>query len=156
MKGKLLELYYFGLDYIGIVLSYKISCGFYFRTFLAWMHVSIILAGASIAILAFSGKKSNPGSQVYGMIMLPVAVCFIVYAMFQCKFLLESSLFVKVSLANHNSTLYKTNTDTRRAYMLRNKLPGPYDDTAGPTILGIILMISIVSQFAIKLYTIAA
>lgn len=45
-------------------------------------------------------------------------------------------------------------SDTRRAYMLRNKLPGPYDDTVGPTVLGILLMMSIVSQFLIKLNSI--
>lgn len=55
------------------------------RTFLAWMHISILLAGASIAILAFSGSNENPGSQIYGVVMLPVAVAFIVYAMYQCK-----------------------------------------------------------------------
>ncbi|CAJ1964044.1 unnamed protein product [Cylindrotheca closterium] len=100
------------------------------RTFLAWMHVSIILAGASIAILAFSNtKKSTPGSQLYGLIMLPVAVCFIVYSMYQYM---------------------------RRAYMIRNKHPGPYDDTVGPTVLGIILMMSIVGQFVIKLNAIVS
>jgi uncharacterized membrane protein YidH (DUF202 family) len=56
------------------------------RTFLAWMHVSIILAGASIAILAFSDQHENAASQIYGIVMLPVAVAFIVYAMYQCKF----------------------------------------------------------------------
>ena len=55
------------------------------RTFLAWMHISIILAGASIAILAFS-EEGNPASQVYGIVMLPVAVAFIIYSMYQCKF----------------------------------------------------------------------
>ncbi|KAG7368950.1 DUF202 domain containing protein [Nitzschia inconspicua] len=97
------------------------------RTFLAWMHISIILAGASIAILAFTGESTNVGKQIYGLIMLPVAISFIVYAMYQY---------------------------TRRAYMIRNKLPGPYDDTVGPTVLGIMLMISITAQFAIKLMTI--
>jgi hypothetical protein len=52
------------------------------------MHISILLAGASIAILAFAGKKSNPGSHLYGLVMLPVAVTFIVYAMYQCKCML--------------------------------------------------------------------
>jgi uncharacterized membrane protein YidH (DUF202 family) len=58
------------------------------RTFLAWMHISIILAGASIAILAFSGENGNMGKQMYGLIMLPVAIAFIVYAMYQCKSLI--------------------------------------------------------------------
>jgi hypothetical protein len=39
--------------------------------------------------------------------------------------------------------------------MIRNKHPGPYDDTVGPTVLGVVLMISIVCQFAIKLYSIS-
>eukprot|EP00934_Nitzschia_sp_Nitz4_P008899 Nitzschia sp. Nitz4//scaffold47_size129522//123259//124089//NITZ4_003572-RA/size129522-snap-gene-0.191-mRNA-1//1//CDS//3329552863//8889//frame0 len=98
------------------------------RTFLAWMHISIILAGASVAILAFSGSVENPMSQMYGVIMLPVAIAFIVYSMYQY---------------------------TRRAYMIRNKHPGPYDDTVGPTVLGVLLMLSIVAQFAIKLYSIS-
>ena len=55
------------------------------RTFLAWMHVSVILAGASVAILALSDYE-NIGKQLYGLIMLPVAVAFLVYAMYQCKF----------------------------------------------------------------------
>ena len=49
------------------------------RTFLAWMHVSIILAGASIAILAFSDHAPHrPGAELYGVVTLPVAVIFIV------------------------------------------------------------------------------
>ncbi|VEU33989.1 unnamed protein product [Pseudo-nitzschia multistriata] len=93
------------------------------RTFLAWMHVSIILAGASVAILTLSDYE-NIEKQLYGLIMLPVAVAFLVYAMYQ---------YVK------------------RAHMLRNKLPGPYDDTVGPTVLSIMLMVSITAQFAIKM-----
>jgi uncharacterized membrane protein YidH (DUF202 family) len=54
------------------------------RTFLAWMHLSVMLAGASIAILAFA-EDQNPFSQIYGVVLLPVAIAFIVYAMYQCK-----------------------------------------------------------------------
>lgn len=96
------------------------------RTFLAWMHISVILAGASVAILALS-DYDDIGKQLYGLIMLPVAIAFLVYSMFQ---------YVK------------------RSYMIRNKLPGPYDDTVGPTVLGIMLMASITAQFAIKLIAI--
>ena len=64
------------------------------RTFLAWMHISILLAGASIAILAFSGSNENPGSQIYGVVMLPVAVAFIVYSMYQCKYRFFSFLVI--------------------------------------------------------------
>ena len=48
------------------------------------MHLSVMLAGASIAILAFA-EEQNPFSQIYGVILLPVAIAFIVYSMYQCK-----------------------------------------------------------------------
>jgi len=38
--------------------------------------------------------------------------------------------------------------------MIRHKLPGPYEDTVGPAVLGIMLMVSISAQFAIKLIAI--
>lgn len=94
------------------------------RTFLAWMHLSVVLAGASIAILAFA-DENNPFGQLYGVVLLPVAVSFIVYAMYQYS---------------------------RRAYMIRRRMPGPYEDTVGPAVLGVMLMLSIVAQFALKLY----
>jgi uncharacterized membrane protein YidH (DUF202 family) len=56
------------------------------RTYLAWTHISIILAGASIAILAMTDEKASTGSQLYGIVTLPVAVAFIVYSMYQCKY----------------------------------------------------------------------
>ena len=95
------------------------------RTFLAWMHLSVILAGASIAILAFA-EDENPVSQLYGVVLLPVAIAFIVYSMYQY---------------------------TRRARMIRHRHPGPYEDVVGPTVLGVMLMVSITAQFALKLYS---
>jgi uncharacterized membrane protein YidH (DUF202 family) len=94
------------------------------RTFLAWMHLSVILAGGSIAILAFA-QTNNPLSQLYGVVLLPVAMAFILYSMYQYQ---------------------------RRATMIRTRHPGPYDDTTGPVVLAVMLMLSIVAQFALKLY----
>lgn len=94
------------------------------RTFLAWLHASILLAGASVAIVAFA--DANPWSQLYGVMLLPVAIAFICYSMYQYA---------------------------RRSAMIRQKSPGPYEDTVGPTVLGTMLMLSILAQFAIKLYT---
>lgn len=96
------------------------------RTFLAWLHVSVILAGASVAIVAFTDSQSSSPGALYGVILLPVSIAFILYAMIQY---------------------------TRRASMIRRKSPGPYMDIAGPTVLTVILMLSIVTQFSIKLYT---
>ena len=56
------------------------------RTFLAWMHVSVILAGASVAIVAFTDADTQSvPHQLYGVILLPVSIAFILYAMTQCK-----------------------------------------------------------------------
>ena len=96
------------------------------RTFLAWLHVSVLLAGASVAIVAFTDSHSSSPGALYGVILLPVSIAFILYAMIQY---------------------------TRRASMIRRKSPGPYVDVAGPTFLTVILMLSIVTQFSIKLYT---
>ena len=97
------------------------------RTFLAWMNLSITLAGASIAILAFA-QDQNPFAQLYGILLLPVAIAFIIYSMYQYN---------------------------RRSTMIRRRNPGPYEDTVGPAVLGLMLMFSIVAQFALKLYSIA-
>lgn len=96
------------------------------RTFLAWMHVSVILAGASVAIVAFTDAHDSVASQLYGVILLPVSIAFILYAMVQYS---------------------------RRASMIRRKAPGPYVDIVGPSVLTVILMLSIVAQFSVKLYT---
>ena len=54
---------------------------------------------------------------------------------------------------DHQLQLYFIDLDSRRASMIRRKAPGPYVDIAGPTVLTVILMLSIVTQFSIKLYT---
>ena len=94
------------------------------RTFLAWLHASELLAGASVAIVAFA--DANPWSQLYGVMLLPVAISSICHSMNQCA---------------------------RRAAMIRRKDPGPYEDTVGPIVLAEMLMILILAQFAIKIYT---
>jgi hypothetical protein len=76
------------------------------RTFLAWMHISIILAGASIAILAFSGSSENPGSQLYGVVMLPVAIAFIIYSMYQCEYHFEDAFGCWVENDDLSSTTH--------------------------------------------------
>lgn len=95
------------------------------RTFLAWMHLSVVLAGASIAIMAFA-DDNNPMAQLYGIMLLPVAISFILYSMYQYS---------------------------RRAYMIRHRMPGPYEDQVGPTVLAVMLMLSIIAQFSLKLYS---
>ena len=49
------------------------------RTFLAWMHMSITLSSISVAILAFA--DANEWSQVYGLMLMPVAIAFCCYSL---------------------------------------------------------------------------
>ena len=36
--------------------------------------------------------------------------------------------------------------------MIRRRAPGPYEDVIGPAVLAVALMLSIVTQFTIKVY----
>eukprot|EP01083_Nonionella_stella_P229045 811172_1 len=98
------------------------------RTFLAWLHSAVLLAGASIALTSKYSNRNNSSlaNQLYGIVLLPVAIAFMVYAMHQYG---------------------------RRSQMIRRRAPGPYEDIIGPSVLAVALMLSIVAQFSLKLYT---
>ncbi len=66
------------------------------RTFLAWLHSSVLLAGASVAIVSMS--NDNLLSQLYGIVLLPIAIAFLMYSMHQYG---------------------------RRSQMIRRRSPGP-------------------------------
>jgi uncharacterized membrane protein YidH (DUF202 family) len=120
------------LDLVGTMLKprrapLKLEPKVYFaneRTLMAWTHLSVWLATAAVTILGFA--DANPQSQLYGITLVPVALSFILYAIIQY---------------------------VRRAGMIRRRDPGPYEDIFGPVLLGVVLMLAILSQFAIKIYT---
>jgi len=93
------------------------------RTFLAWMHMSVMLASISIAIVAFA--DANEWSQFYGLMLMPVSIAFCCYSLY----------------------MY-----TKRARMIRRKEPGPYEEKMGPIVLSVILALSVVINFFVKLY----
>jgi uncharacterized membrane protein YidH (DUF202 family) len=93
------------------------------RTFLAWLHMAVMLASVAVAICAFAEK--NDFGLMYGLALMPVAIAFCVYALW---------LYVK------------------RANMIRRKDPGPYEDRIGPTVLASLLGVAIVVNFAIKVF----
>ena len=74
------------------------------RTFLAWLHVVLILAAASMTIVAY-GRDDSIVNQLYGIILLPVSVAYIFYALWQYL---------------------------RRTHLINHREPGPYIDVAGP------------------------
>mmetsp|Transcript_16662 Transcript_16662/g.39888 ORF Transcript_16662/g.39888 Transcript_16662/m.39888 type:complete len:245 (-) Transcript_16662:274-1008(-) len=94
------------------------------RTFLAWLHVVTLLAAGSMTIVSYS-KDESIVNQLYGIVLLPVSVAFLFYALLQYL---------------------------RRAHLINNRQPGPYIDVAGPTTLTIIVMATIIVQFCMKLH----
>ncbi|KAL7426805.1 hypothetical protein ACHAXH_001109 [Discostella pseudostelligera] len=102
------------------------------RTFLAWLHLVVVLAGASAMIVMYanredSGMESSSaklGGQLYGIVLLPVSLAFIVYALWQYR---------------------------RRAVMIKHHEPGPFIDVVGPTTITSILVLTITAQFCLKL-----
>lgn len=95
------------------------------RTFLAWLHTSVLLAGSSIALSSFSNDTLP--NRLYGVFTLSLAIAFICYAMYQYS---------------------------ERSRMMIRASPGPYEDTVGPSILAIMLVLSILAQFTLQIYPI--
>jgi uncharacterized membrane protein YidH (DUF202 family) len=93
------------------------------RTFLAWLHMSVTLASISVAIVAFA--EQNEWSQIYGLMLMPVAIAFCGY-----------SLYVYI----------------KRAAMIRRKDPGPYEDKMGPIVLATMLGVAIIGNFVVKIF----
>jgi uncharacterized membrane protein YidH (DUF202 family) len=134
------------------------------RTFIAWLHASTTLAGGSLAIVAFS--EGNETSQLYGLIMLPVAIIFLTYALYQCKCLarvsVNWSLRVEAEVFRFrfshcifsNARFLSSSQDEHRSRMIRNHEAGPYDDPQGAVVMSTILMLSICATFGIKLFQI--
>lgn len=53
------------------------------RTFMQWMHTSLWLLAAALTIITYSGD--DPVKFMYGAFIVPVALSFTVYSVFQCK-----------------------------------------------------------------------
>lgn len=103
------------------------------RTYLAWMHIAIILAGTSVAVSAIA--ESRPGAQLeqyYGLALLPVSIAFVIYATVQY---------------------------VRRGQLARRKAPiimgssSLFEDEIGPRVLCGFLVLSLVGTFVLKLMT---
>ena len=57
------------------------------RTLLTWLHVVVTLALASMTIIRFAAEESAVNI-IFGLILLPTSLAFVVYALFQCEYLL--------------------------------------------------------------------
>ncbi len=92
------------------------------RTFIKWLEMAVTLSSIAIAILAFSSSSSQ--SQYYAMMLLPISLLFIAYALW---------------------------TFLWRSERIRTRDVNRWDDPAGPVILTLILISALTVQFFLKL-----
>jgi uncharacterized membrane protein YidH (DUF202 family) len=97
------------------------------RTFLKWLSVSVMIGMMSVTLLSFGTTKSD-GAELSGLILLPVSIGFMVYALF----------------------LYR-----QRSHRIYMREPMRYDDTRAPTVLVIVLMFALVSSAYFSLQRVA-
>ena len=90
------------------------------RTFIKYMHMGVMISSISIGVLAFT---DNSDATWYAMVMLPVSLCFVLYAL--------------------NTFLWRSN-------LIRSRNAHRWDDPMGPVILTLLLTIALIVQFASK------
>jgi hypothetical protein len=83
--------------------------------------MSVTLASLSVAMLAFS--ESNPSAELYGLMLLPISIGFICYALW---------------------------TFLWRARKIRYRTPGEWDDKFGPYLMSGVLVLALTINFVLQ------
>ena len=96
------------------------------RTFIHWLHMAVHMAGLAIAVLAFSPVDSL--AEIYALLMLPLALVFIVYALF---------------------TFHWRDSKISMRQAVR------WDDPYGPVIVGVSVILSLCIYFGLQLAELA-
>lgn len=137
------------------------------RTLLLWLHSALWLFAGASTIIKYSNE--DPLAELYGVMLLPIALAFTTYALFQREYIympewlsvhvilsayMHRCQLSRITLLRPNPSEIMLSADVRRVKMIRVKHPGPYEDLLGPALLGIALMTAIVAQFTLKLYSV--
>ena len=93
------------------------------RTFLHWLHAGVTLYTIAAGILAFASESDSVSAHWYAMALLPISLGFCLYAL---------HLFLW------------------RAEKIRTRIPGRWDDSRGPLMLGSILAGVLFINFIVK------
>jgi uncharacterized membrane protein YidH (DUF202 family) len=127
------------------------------RTLLAWFHWAILLSGSSLALSSFHTVEDQPLTQIYGLILIPLAVSVILYSLTQCKLRVTSWRSRALTLISQSSfslslpSLTHSLIDGRRSYLIHKGVAGGvFYDTVGPLILGAAMLISLIAGFSFK------
>lgn len=92
------------------------------RTFIKWLQMAVMMSSIACAVLAFSHHESR--SAGFAMLMLPVSLGFIAYAL---------------------------STFLWRSEKIKIRFEGRWDDPVGPVILTIALIIALTVQFCLSI-----
>lgn len=93
------------------------------RTFLKWLTISVMLGLMSVTLLNFA-NTNNDGAELAGIIMLPVSIAFMIYALVMFRY---------------------------RARCIYMREPMRYDDTKGPTVLVAVLASAMIISTGLSL-----
>jgi len=93
------------------------------RTFLHWLHSGVTLYTIAAGILAFASDTQSVTAHWYAMALLPISLGFCLYAL---------NLFLW------------------RAEKIKTRIPGRWDDSRGPLVLGTILACVLFVNFVMK------
>jgi len=93
------------------------------RTFLHWLHAGVTLYTIAAGILAFSSDTGSVSAHWYAMALLPISLGFCLYAL---------HLFLW------------------RAEKIKTRIPGRWDDSRGPLVLGACLSSVLFINFVMK------
>ena len=93
------------------------------RTFLHWLHMGVLLSGVASGVLAFAANDAI--IQFYGILLLPVALGFCVYAL---------------------------HTFLWRAERIKLRVPGRWDDPLGPVVIAVVLCAVLTLNFFMRLF----
>jgi uncharacterized membrane protein YidH (DUF202 family) len=93
------------------------------RTFLHWLHMGVLLSGVASGVLAFSPNDAI--IQFYGVLLLPVALGFCLYAL---------------------------HTFLWRAERIKMRVPGRWDDPLGPVVIAVTLTAVLTLNFFMRLF----
>eukprot|EP00123_Amoebidium_parasiticum_P017215 comp23757_c0_seq1/m.41099 comp23757_c0_seq1/g.41099 ORF comp23757_c0_seq1/g.41099 comp23757_c0_seq1/m.41099 type:complete len:716 (-) comp23757_c0_seq1:393-2540(-) len=95
------------------------------RTFLNWLHIAVLITTMAIAMLELSQHKSGRAAKWAGLTLGPVAVVFLVYALY---------------------------TYFWRDMKIRTRDPGPYNTNMGPIVVTSVFIAVLVINYVVWIY----
>lgn len=119
---------WYGAASIGDVNTQKVEPKLNFaneRTFMSWLGMAVSLSAISMGVLAYASGNSDGRAEVFALMMLPVSLLFIVYAV---------------------------TTFLWRSVKIRVREAERWDDPYGPVLLTLVLIIALTVQFIVKFY----